>query len=266
MLYTCHRAKLFYRFLFLLLLKPVTAYFSRLTLARKMRKILLQKDSGHGDSKVLRELDAQRKANLLSSSTKRKSREDGEKLNESDDMRNLNYTRLKRSIIKSSWPYFGCTCLFTLFCIFPRHHYAPYPNQDLVAGLPLNETATVVRGQHAWVQVQWDQALYLDADALLAVVELANNSYCPGDDGSRIDEIFNGWANNDHRDGTDTSVPNVERLQALLEQVQWRLSLYLESAYIRDNYLLQQLIERSTSSNATYLREWLLDLNFYAWT
>ena len=37
------------------------------------------------------------------------------------DIRNLNYVRLKRNLIRGSWRFFACCALYTMFAVFPRH-------------------------------------------------------------------------------------------------------------------------------------------------
>ena len=91
------------------------------------------------------------------------------------DLRNLNYMRLKRKLILSSWRFFGFSIMYIMFFIFPRHKWAPYLAQE---GLPLNGTAVIVGQHHAWSYVEWDQALFLDTEALFTIMELSNSTNC----------------------------------------------------------------------------------------
>uniref|UniRef100_A0A7S3BX71 Uncharacterized protein n=1 Tax=Haptolina ericina TaxID=156174 RepID=A0A7S3BX71_9EUKA len=199
-LYECHEEKLFIRFVFLACLKPVTAYLSRVVLARKMRKMLLQKDSGHGDSVAIRELHALRQDKIF---TKDRASADAsleKQLQHAGyDLRNLNYIRLKRNLIQASWRYFGCAILFIMFIIFPRHKWTPYPGQR---GLPLGDSAVIVRHHNAWSHIGWDSALYLDVEALVAVSELANNSACFDGraDYNPWSELTSGWGGGEFGD------------------------------------------------------------------
>jgi hypothetical protein len=76
-----------------------------------------------------------------------------------------------------------------------RAHGAPQADAaspSLQVGLPLGDSAVIVRQHHSWVAVEWDQALFLDTDAMVATVELGrNDSTCY--QGNTWSELVAGW-------------------------------------------------------------------------